>query len=539
MLHRWRFQRFFRVFVPILIFLVLITVLLRQRGGAGGELIDDDAYVNLAVARTWVEQGTYGLQEGQPGMMIRDTLWRILIAESSRVLGSPVSSAHLLGTVLGIVSLVMLLRLATLLFPYPPFVYFTAGLVILCSGLVGASVSGLSSALAIALVTGAILLHVEGIAGRRRILPLSSAVLLGLAVWLRMEFVVIWLVLALHALFISFIPATNRPDPLTTLFRGVNGLLLLLLFLLPLVAWNLHAFQIPWPRLPDVPLALDAWGEGPAAAMSATMGLIREGWSEAFAQTGRIPALNGWIVRLFFLLGAGILLALSLKDGEERPFSVLVFLPIGVPLLYALFYPYVGWGGLGHLLTAIGPAMMILCAFGVFRTPFLAEGLYRKWKPGMPTAVGFRIWWGVAGGILAIACLLDARQYRGDQERAIEELTALRASMVDAIRRESLTRDVFVTDQPGWLSYRQSVEIIDLTCEFTPSVLLAVNLDGTIDPERAADLFHARMIGAALLWNKAHCELLDRLPDVELLMAHGEEDGRTPCFAMITWPGVL
>ena len=165
-MHRWHFQRLFRWLVPTLVFIVLLCLLVSKQKAAGGGLtfLDDAAYGNMSVARTLVEDAEYGLSAGHRMPAVRDTLWNLLLALVALIFRDAAPAAYFLGAVLALSTMLISLRLARLLFPFPPFVVYTAVLLILSPGFLVSGVSGTSAALAETLDTTAEKLVPEAVA---------------------------------------------------------------------------------------------------------------------------------------------------------------------------------------------------------------------------------------------------------------------------------------------------------------------------------------------------------------------------------------
>ncbi len=541
-MHRWRFYRFFRVLTPALLLVLVLSVIMLSRRASGVNRVfpDDAAYADLAVARVLWSDHTYGLHAREPSGAGFDAGWRILLAAAGGLTGDAVASGFLLNLIFSLITLLAVLRMTRLLFPFPPFGYFAIALLILSPGLTGDALSGTSASLATCLVTVASLLHMEGIRGMRSVLPLSAAVLIGGAVWLRVEFALVWLLFFVHALVLSWIPYRNRPRPSAVVFRGINGILMILLLALPLLAWNMWVIQVPWPRFPGVPMSMDAWSfERPAAAFSHMMELVGSGWPEARARLGAIPVMSVGFSRFLVMIGIVLIVGLSFVETPGRPFTLTACIVLLFPLLYALVYPYTGWFSADRVMRAFHPVLVVTAAYGVFRLPFAVEKLVLSWKPHTPTTYGFRIWWVVVGGVLMLMGFTQGVREHRAGVRELLQREAVRSEISRAVEREGLFRDVFITDEPGWPAYRHDLSLIDLSGQFSLDVLLRVADEGRIDPERLRELFELRLPGAVLLWRSEKDDVVRKVPDYSVLIEPDEEYPHRPWFIVITWPGVL
>lgn len=435
---------------------------------------------------------------------VRDTGWRLLLAAGTLVLDA-VSAAYILGALCAVLTLLVLLRLARLLFPFPPFMLYACALLIVGPQFLWIVLSGTALPLATLLITLAVMLHVEGLQGRRQVLPMMLMICVAFAAWIRIEFVLLWVLLPLHALCV----ATGRTMKAGGFSRGqvvlrwILGVLVLALLLLPLIGWNAYYLRVPWPRPIDAPLALDVWARGPANAVRESMALVREMLPSMYAEFYRVPFLGGWIQRVFFWFGCLVLIALGAGRVEERPFTVLVAIPVVLPVLYALVFPYVGPGGVRTVFGAFYPLAALLAAYGFFRIPFLLEYLHRRWKEGLPTPIGFNTWWVTVGAIFLVATMVRSAGLLNKDLAALRSARDVREQLVRRIGEEGLMEGVIATDMPGWVAHRLGIPFVDLTGEGSPDILRTLDRSGCIDGRKLTDLLRKEKVSAVLLWTTA------------------------------------
>ena len=504
-MHRWHFQRFFRWLVPALVFCVaLCAVVVEQKASGGGlDFPADDAYRNLAVAQTLVAEHTYALQADAAIPAVRDVLWRTLVAAVGWATGSYLTASYLMGALLGLITLLLCLRLARLLFPFPPFILYSSVLLILSPGLLSGCVDGTSHALTTTLVTAAILLHVEGLIGHRSPLSVACLLMVGLLVLIRIEFAFLWLVFFLHALIISI--SERREDDTTAflILRSITGWLILALFLFPLMAWNLRVVRVPWPQAVGAPMTADAWADAGGGEMFGRYaGLALSGMKGAFGFMHHTPFLSGAFERILTWFGALFIVGLSIGRKDERPFSIVCLLMLLLPVFYGLAYPFSGWAPAPELFSTLGPLWVITAAFGIFRVPFLVEALYRKWKEGLPAATGFNIWWTVMGSLLVLVCLFRTSHALQDRMKRIIGEKAVRQAVAAAVRSLPASGQPVVTDVPGWLAYAEQLRVIDLSGESTPEVLACLDRGGKLSADELRGLLDELRPGAAVVWNE-------------------------------------
>lgn len=507
-------------------------------------LTSDDAYRNLVVANVLNEARVYGVFADQPVPMVQDMLWRVAVAAMQIMVPDGLSAVRMLGMLFGVLTLLQLIRLCRVIFPYPLYGYYASALVVLAPGLAAAALSGLAAPLAMFLVTAAVVWHVENITGSGPGLPFSATALLGLALWVRLEFLVVWLLLFVHSLLWSAIPGERRPSFLNAVLRGVNGLLILALFLLPILAWNMWVLQVPWPRLPGVPMAADLWAiEGAAAAWSAMVNLMREAWSSGYAQFRAYALPNVVLGRLFFWLGYLLLIIQAIRSEEERGCALLLLLtPLLVPLLFGLVYPYMGWSAWPTLAQSFQPVLLAIAAYGVIRFPFVVEGLGRKWIPRPWT--GRRVfagWWALVGGVLILSAVVAQMRDTRAETKQLSARMDERAWMNEVIEEQGLMRDRFISDRPGWLVWRHGLAVLDLRAEWSPEMLRYVDLQGEYDIAAFSKYIEQLYPppGMLVVWDSAYYGLSEIMPAAEVIQEPDEDHPDNALVVMATWPGVL
>ncbi len=545
-MHRWRLRRILGWLIPVVAYLCVLVIMTASYRASAEEraFSSDAAYRNLVVANTLIESRMYGPAADQAAPMVQDMLWRVIIAGAQWVVADGVTAIFLLGMIFGVLTLLQLIRLCRVIFPYPMFSYYSAGLAVLSPGLAAAALSGLAVPVAMFLITAAVVRHLEDVTGSGPGMPLATTLFIGLALWVRLEFLVVWVLLLLHTLLVGLVPGDQRPSILNTLGRGVNGLLILALFLLPVFAWNIRILEVPWPRLPGVPMAADLWAlEGPAAAWNQTVVLMREGWAGA-TELFRATALPGVLLgRFFFWFGILLLLIQGIRSREERPHVVLLLLmPFLVPILFGVLYPYMGWSALPVIAASFVPVMLVITAYGVIRFPFVIEGLAGKWLPPvLLTQRAYAGWWLVAGGLLVLFSLAaQVREARTDA-RMLRAHVEERHWLDSVIREEGLKRDRFLSDEPGWLVWEHGLAVIDLHAEWSPEWLTFVDLEGEYEVDRVRN--HVERLnpppGVLAVWDPVFRPLADILPEAETLREPHDDHPERGLIVIANWPGVL
>lgn len=535
-MHRWHFQRLYRWLIPVLLCVLSLcmTIHSHKKAGYGLAFLDDEAYTDLAVARNLAGSFSYGMQPEGRMPATENIIWRLMLAMGGWITGDFRAASYLLGAVFSVVTLLLCLRLARFLFPFPPFILYTAVLVAIAPRLVMDGVSGTSMALATALVTGACLFHIEGLSGRRHTLPVGSAIFIGLAMWIRIEFSLLWVLFILHALIVG--PFKERGEYFAEILaHAITGIVVIILCILPLLIWNYQLLKVPWPQAVGAPLTVDAMASGSQSAMSG-LSMSFSHLLTSFGWWNQVPAMKIFLVSFFAWCGAVFILGLSFGRSEERPYTLVLFLLLLLPVLYALVYPYVGWKNAGLVFNTLGPLCVITASFGVFRIPFIAEGLYRKWKQGVPTATGFNIWWAVMGTILMLACFINNRNLLKVRTGQLQEMMSVREQVATALRVGEVKGESVLTDAPGWISYELKRPVVDLNGEGNPHILTCLGEQGRVDPSKLKAYLEEGRPDLLAIWREDDLYLAEALPCIKSLSLTSKDLESKIRICQLRWP---
>lgn len=474
-----------RWLIPVLVLLgAVCAVMIEQKAaGVGRAFPEDGAYGNMAVVRSLAGKWTYGMP-GQTIPALGDVLWRVALLVFGWIFPDLYAASYVLGVACSVVTILLCGRLARFLFPFPPFITYTMLLVILAPPLLMDATSGTAASMATAMVTAAVALHVEGLLGRR--MPLSSvtALIIGFLLWIRLEFILLWIVFWLHAFVVSLFPSERSVSPVFIVVRGITGLMIFALCLFPLLAWNYYVIRVPWPQTPGASFTLDALGGASGGSMATRyLALVTGGLAASFHRLYATPFLSGVVERVVTWFGVLFMAALGLWRREERAYTIILFLLLLLPALFALIAPLLGWQASSLVFRTVVPLCLMSAAFGIFRIPFLLESLYRKWKEGLPEAPGFNAWWIAMGSILVILSLVRSGAAVRGRIAELKESETLRAGVLQALRASGSGVKSVVTDQPGWLAYEQQLKVVDIGGEFTPEVLACLDGKGHVDAD--------------------------------------------------------
>jgi hypothetical protein len=515
-MHGWSFQRLIRWFVPVFVFAAAFCVVVARQKAAGAGLfsfLDDRTYADCAVARNLIEKHSYALYPGQPAPATRHVLWRLTVALPAMITGNEGATARFLGAVFSLMTILCCLRLSHLLFPFPPFVLYSAVLLVLAPALLLITVDQPPWAMSTALFTAACLFHVEGLSDRQSPLPMRSAMLVGLLMWMQIEFLLLWMVFFAHAIVVNRL---DRERPIRMAFvvtRGLTGVFLLALSVFPLLAWNFSVIRVPWPQVIGAPSVMDTWlTAGVGKSVRTYFSLAGGALPGAFSKLYATPFLSGLLERILVWFGALFIAGRAIGRPEERPFTLLLFLLLLMPACYALVYPYFGWQAAAPVFSALTPLCVIAASAGVFRIPLLVENLFRKWKKGWPAASGFHGGWIILGSILLFVCLIRNGLLLNHRNSSLVKQMDSRAAVSDAMASGAIQGKWIVTDQPGWLAYAHHVRVADLTGEFTPEVLACLDDQGGINASELAAYLANEKPDSMILWTPEHAFVSSLVP---------------------------
>jgi hypothetical protein len=378
---------------------------------------------------------------------------------------------------------------------------YSAILLILAPFLLLTIVDQPSLAMSTALCTAACRFHVEGLSERQMPLPMRSALLVGLLMWIHLEFFFIWIVFMVHAIILNRLDRARSIHSTFVVTRGLTGAFFLALCVFPLVAWNIHVIKVPWPQVIGAPSVMDTWlSVGLGKSVRTYFSLAGSALPAAFSILYATPFLSGVLERIVVWFGVLFITVLAIRRPEERPFTLLLFLLLLMPACYALVYPYLGWQAAAPVFSALTPLCVIVASFGIFRIPFLIENFCLKWKKGLPTAFGFTAGWILTGSIFLLVCLIRQGSLLNRRSSSLVGQMDSRAAVLDAMETGAIRGKWIVTDQPGWLAYAHRVRVVDLTGEFTPQVLACLDDHGGVNASELAAYLAGEKPDSMILW---------------------------------------
>ena len=305
---KYRIFQVLRYCIPAMLFLVALsaTIHWQQRLDAQGCGRCDDVCASFVLAQHHAHGQGFSVAPGEPALLLEDSVWRLLLAYLTRVTQAPETASYLLGALCGLGTLLLGMELAVRFGYHPMTRWFFGFALLFAPGWLPSLVEGHSTPLAALLVMWAVSDHVVRMDRHELPLSLLLAGLVAAAGYVRLEFIWLWVIFALHYLLVAW---RNR-EPLGErgyiVIRALAGLLLILLALLPLAAW--HWPLLGWPplRIPGAPLAT---GSEPMWR------LMLIAIPKAYARWMHAPYWHTWALMVLTVAGA---IGLALRAWRQR-----------------------------------------------------------------------------------------------------------------------------------------------------------------------------------------------------------------------------
>jgi hypothetical protein len=522
----------------LLVFGVGFALLLsHQKEAMGGfGFLADNAYLDLAVARTMLQDGSYGAMRGHDIPMTRDVTWRAALAGSSWLIGSYKVASYGLGVVCALFAALLTLRLARGLVPSVRFILAAGLLVLVSPPLFLDGSSGTSSILAMFLATGACVMHIKGLGASERPLPHSAAFLVGLAAAVRIEFALLWIIFTIHAIIMSFFYYRQDSGFAYTLLKSMSGLVLIAICLAPVFGWNWAFIGVPWPRMPGAPMALDALSHG------SPMQVIGQAAGQAIPRVYEMlfatPMLQGLWARSALALGILFLTWSAIRHRDWRHYAVLPLAIATLPAVLGLAVPFLGWDGAELVLRSLSPVWAVLAVFGLHKIAFLVESLIEK--AGLAEKVPLR--GGLIFSVLMLSLLISAaarnRDFIRSDLRARAQCEQERNKASRILRSGALKEGIAVTDRTGWLAFIYKMKLIDLTGETSPRILMRLGADGKVDREEVVELLRSEKATTLILWGETFEDLRNRVMCVEPFPTEFQKELPRPFICQFKWTAV-
>jgi len=516
--------------VPFVVFGIVGWICLGMQFGNEPGVLSDRVLFDLAVAGEIRSHFTLGPEIDIPLAPTSHLLWQLLVGFVGIIVPNLVAAGMVLNAATALVVLWQSIRLAEKLLNHPALVMCAGVVVAVSIPVLGNLLNHGPALLGIALALTSIRMHMSGVSGDRAVLSFGSALWLGLAMLVHVEFVVFWFAMVAHAVFLSM---AHKPRFTTrqAVMQGLVGLALFALILWPAVHRNVTTSGMAWPFDTHAP-----------QLVSASNGVADlDGGNQATEGGGVLQALVGTlfgagkptsVFLLFSLLGIAMLGSQFAARERSRAFLLVGFLLVGVPFLYGLLSMSSGWLGAPAVLGALYPLLVII-------------GLYAAFQVGLSIAPGTgKIVVVLVAVLWTITALLSTTKHATLNRDALAASNQSRAAWEDwhsrHVRGEGRLR--VATDRPGWMCYRDAGKVnIDLTGWSGPErIARCRKVDGTIDPRKFSKLLDgldpSERPQAMVLWDE-NAEIFARrlINERQGKVTAASEQGAIPSILVLDW----
>ena len=516
----WSIHKFARWWLPLLLFTLgcIVLVAVHKQADVHRFLPQDTSYLDLAVAENL--DGGIGYTASYPEKMpyTDSLLWQGVLRGMGVFVKDLTVAAYLINFACCIGVLLVCLSIARRMLGFQPYLFGVLCALAVSPALLSAATSGGPLALAMLLILLSVRGHLRGLDGAGPVLPASAAIYLGLAMLIRVEFGLLWLVFCLHALCAASFKWSSDLKVGFTALQAFAGLLFCAVAFWPAVHFNLQVVRVPWPAVVGSGLVLSDDG-GASAQLSGTLS------SRIFSSYQWLldgSAVFGLVELLLLLLGVAVVLYVSLQEKGARAMLLPVFLLLFLPLFLGAISLVTGSEARAIVFESLVPLWMLFGVYGLFKLPFLLKA---NAQPGIAVAVLLCLG---MGGRSAAFVQQDVRE-RSD-ERVWQETyeTFLTGS----------ERATCVTDRAGYASFRGEQRVIDLQGRASVAVLQCIDASGRLDREKTLNMLRDRKPTWFFLWQEENLEILGWL-ETELgakrvVSMSSSTDG--PAVFRIDWP---
>jgi hypothetical protein len=499
---KYRALNVLRYCIPALLFLITLsaTIHWQQRLDALGCGRGDEVCASFALALHHAHGQGFSVAPGEPALLLEDSAWRLLLAYLTRVTQSPATAAYILGALCGLGTLLLGMALAVRFGYHPMTRWFFGFALLFAPGWLPGLVAGHSTPLAALLVMWAVSDHVKRMDRHELPLSLLLAGLVAVAGYVRLEFIWLWIIFALHYLLVAWRNREPWGERGYIVLRALAGLLLILLALVPLAAW--HWPMLGWPplRIPGAPLSTEnepMWQ------------LILIAIPKAYARWVHSPYWHTWALMVLAIAGAIGLALRAWRQREARSAFIVPLALVLMPFFYALTYPLTGWPESDVVFAAFDPLGALACAIAASRVPdWIARGLRRRYFLHAHWVAALRI---ATCLLLAIAAMLEAMhwnaQWSAETHARIRTRNALRNLLAPV--SYGARPPLVLTDQPGWAIWDTAGVVVDISGRLTPDFIAHRNGRDVLAVEKVRNRLGA--VSYAVVWDGKAPALLKEL----------------------------
>jgi len=514
------FSRYHFLAASILCSALLLVIVSGSLKARPAGYANDLPYLNMLFAQSISEYGVYGVR-GEPKPAVHEAWWRRaggVLAHYGKY--NPEASFRILSAASAIVLILFMISWVSKWFSQLPAAMWIGGLLLATSPPAALwIVNGSSTTLAALLICAAVCLHIRGLADDQP-LPFASAMCLGLAVCLRVEFVAVWLALLLHSMIIAIGPHRKDLSLVAVLIRGVSGLVVSAIFLAPLVSWNMRLILVPWPRYFDAPLTLDMFSGSTGETFSAVISVMTGSIRQAFDLWSSSLYVSGGIEKMFGI--AGLVYWTIRAEGEKRaPFFAMLVVVLTIPFFHALVVPFAGWTGGIALYESLTPVWVLAVVSGIAAIHHLVDPALVRILPAFSNQARHAI----VFLLIALTPLLNGFfknvHMINSDKAAAESADQIAVTLKDALMPGGHTSMSIASDQPGRLAYDWKINVVDLTAGLDPELLAYLD-----DTEGISDYLKDKNVRAMIIWDDQLAELIsDAVPSTSLFESTEQSHG--------------
>jgi len=482
---------FLPLLVPLLIFLgalYLGLTSLRSESEAVS-FADDTSYLQCVLAKQIHQGGLPGLSADQPSPMNRLSPYVYGLAATYGITGKMDTAVYLLGAFFGVLILFTMYQLSRVLELSPWAAGWALLLVVLNSHTLTAALSADGEGLFVLLISLGLLRYWKKNGEGDMGLSILSMLPIALAATLHIEAVVflVWMVISAGSR--QWLGDKDKVNAAAALIHLLNGVLLTIICLAPIVLYHMRAFKVPWPRYADATMLINEAGKVTTGAPEVSDGL----WN-IISQSGAL--MMPWPGILIFAGAAAGILLIGSRRQMALPIDGLSLL-ILPPALASLFSPITGPSAISLVSLATVPGLILLAVFQLQQVQIVAKERYGlpeiRWKQLCIPSVGGMALLTVLG---LIGLLLSGQELMG----RIQSLEHHRIAVIGALEQDS---GVIASDEPGWLAWIQSEKVVDVNGHASISVLASMDSSGRISRDQWQTIIENEGIETWVIWSRS------------------------------------
>jgi len=470
-----------------------MQIIAHKQAGVHRILPGDSSYLDLATVNQLDRGVGYIASFPERQAFSESVLWQALLFIAVKIFKDTVVAAYLVGFACSIGVLLVAISIARRMLGFQPYVFAAACVLAISPALTTAATTGGALSMAMLLVMLSVKRHLEGLSGKGLVLPVSSAIYIGLAMLIRVEFIVLWLVMCLHAGLSVLFKWRNDIKPALVGIQAASGLVVCFIVLWPIVHLNMQLISVPWPVSVGSDIVVEAGGNVAGEVSAAMVARVLDGYLYLLDGSN----VFGLVEFLVLLLGLMMLLYAGMAEKKKRVLLLPLFVVALVPGLYGLLSVFTGPDGKYVVLNAFVPFFLITGIFGVFRLPGVIHPK-SKWAVGLAIALVV---------VMGVRTSLNERKNIAERDAMLDWQSRYHG----LIGEVNESRTVCMTDRAGYPAFLNRQHVVDLGGRSSIAVLRCVNDAGQLDDEKTLELARAREPDLLVLWEEENYALASRI----------------------------